>query len=63
MRYALMIYTEPGYDEGLSDGERAAVLGEYAALFDDVRCVGGGAVGGCGDGHLCAGGRWADADD
>ncbi|TCO18461.1 hypothetical protein EV652_1155 [Kribbella steppae] len=40
MRYALMIYTEAGYDEGLSEVERAAMLGEYAALFDDERCVG-----------------------
>ncbi|MFG1816803.1 YciI family protein [Kribbella sp. NPDC049174] len=40
MRYALMIYTEPGYDERLSDVERTAMLAEYSVLFDDDRCVG-----------------------
>ncbi len=40
MRYALMIYTEPGYDERLSEVERTAMLGEYSVLFGDERCVG-----------------------
>jgi hypothetical protein len=40
MQYALMIYAEPGYDEGLSDDERAAANADYLALFDDARCVG-----------------------
>jgi hypothetical protein len=40
MRYALMIYAEPGYDEVLSDVEREAVYAEYSALADDERCVG-----------------------
>ncbi len=41
MQYALMVYTEPGYDEALSDVERAAIYAEYTALADDARCVGG----------------------
>ncbi|MFC7894213.1 YciI family protein [Streptomyces sp. NPDC057381] len=41
MRYALMIYSEPGTEESLSDAERAAVLAEYAALADDDRCLDG----------------------
>jgi hypothetical protein len=40
MRYALMIYAEPGYDEALSDAEREAAYAEYFALADDARCVG-----------------------
>jgi hypothetical protein len=40
MRYALMIYTEPGYDEQLPDVDRTAMLTEYSVLFDDERCVG-----------------------
>ncbi|MFI7064712.1 YciI family protein [Kribbella sp. NPDC050124] len=39
MRFALMIYTEPGYDEGLSEAERDAVVAEYAVLFGDGQCV------------------------
>ncbi|WP_326823737.1 YciI family protein [Streptosporangium sp. NBC_01639] len=42
MQYALMIYTEPGYGEALSEEERAAAYAEYFALADDARCVGGG---------------------
>ena len=41
MQYALMIYAEPGYDEELSDAERAGAYAEYAALSDDPRCVAG----------------------
>jgi hypothetical protein len=40
MRYALMIYAEPGYGEALSDAEREAVYADYSALADDARCVG-----------------------
>jgi hypothetical protein len=40
MRYALVIYAEPGYDEALPDAERDAVYAEYSALADDARCVG-----------------------
>jgi hypothetical protein len=41
MRYAMMIYAEPGYAEALPDAEREAVLAEFAALLDDPRCVTG----------------------
>ncbi|MFC7816924.1 YciI family protein [Streptomyces sp. NPDC057367] len=41
MEYALMIYSEPGAEETLSDAERAAVLAGYAALADDDRCLDG----------------------
>jgi hypothetical protein len=40
MRYALMVYAEPSYDEALSDAEREAVVADYSALADDPRCVG-----------------------
>jgi hypothetical protein len=40
MQYALIIYTEPGYDEALPDAERDAVYAEYFALADDPRCAG-----------------------
>jgi hypothetical protein len=40
MRYALLVYAEPGYGEALPDAERAAVYAEYLALADDARCVG-----------------------
>ena len=39
MQYALMIYAEPGYNETLSEPDRAAVLTEFLALADDARCV------------------------
>lgn len=39
MQYALMIYSEPGYEHALSDAEREAMFAEYAALADDERCV------------------------
>lgn len=39
MQYALMIYAEPGYQETLSEADRAAALTEFAALADDTRCV------------------------
>ena len=42
MRYALLIYSQPGSHEALADDEREAALGEYAALSEDSRCVGGG---------------------
>jgi hypothetical protein len=40
MQYALMIYTEPGYYDELSEAEREAVRAEFLALADDARCVG-----------------------
>ncbi len=39
MQYALVVYTEPGYDEALSDEERAASYAQYLALADDAHCV------------------------
>jgi hypothetical protein len=41
MRYALMIYNDPGRLEALSDADREAAYAEYFALTDDARCVGG----------------------
>ncbi len=41
MKYALLIYDKPGSHEGLGEREREAVYGEYGALSDDSRCVGG----------------------
>jgi hypothetical protein len=40
MQYALMIYSEPGIAETLTDEERDAVVAEYAALATDSRLVG-----------------------
>jgi len=39
MQFALVIYSEPGYDKTLTESERAAVAEEYLALLDDPRCV------------------------
>ena len=36
-----MIYDTPDSYDGLSDDEQAAVHGEYLALREDPRCVGG----------------------
>jgi hypothetical protein len=41
MKYAVLIYEKPGSHESLTDGEREAVYGEYFALSDDPRCLGG----------------------
>jgi hypothetical protein len=41
MKFALLIYDKPGSHEALPDDERNAVYGEYFALSDDSRCVGG----------------------
>jgi hypothetical protein len=40
MQYALLIYAEPGSDEGLTEAEREAVVLDYTALGEDPRCVG-----------------------
>ncbi|MEO3806862.1 YciI family protein [Nonomuraea sp. B1E8] len=40
MRYALMIYDEPGSIEALSDEEREAAYADYFAFAEDERCVG-----------------------
>ena len=39
MRYALMIYTEPGLAETLPAAELEAAYADYSALLDDERCV------------------------
>jgi hypothetical protein len=41
MQYAVLIYVNPGSYEGLSDAERKSVSGEYFAIREDPRCVGG----------------------
>lgn len=41
MKYALLIYDTPGAMDALSDEERNAAYGEYFALSEDSRCVGG----------------------
>jgi hypothetical protein len=41
MQYVLAIYTEPGYEEALSDAERDAMYAEYLALAEDPQIVGG----------------------
>jgi len=41
VQYALLIYDKPGSHEALSGEEREAVYGEYFALSEDPRCVGG----------------------
>jgi hypothetical protein len=41
MKYALLIYDEPGSHEALPPEELESVYGEYFALSEDPRCVGG----------------------
>lgn len=41
MKYALLIYAQPGSHEALGEAERDAVYGEYFALSADSRCVQG----------------------
>ena len=41
MKYAMLIYPEPGSHEGLAEEEARALTAEYLALRDDPRCVGG----------------------
>ena len=42
MKYALLIYSEPGSHEALPKDEYAQVLGEYIALASDPRCAASG---------------------
>ena len=44
MQYALLIYRRPDDHEGLSDEQRKAVSGEYYALREDPRVLGGAAL-------------------
>lgn len=39
MRYALLIYGEPGYAESLSEAERESVHAEFLAFAEDARCL------------------------
>jgi hypothetical protein len=41
MKYALLIYEVPGALDGISEEERNGMYGEYLALAEDPRCVGG----------------------
>jgi hypothetical protein len=41
MKYALLIYPEPGSHEALGEDEYKSVSAEYLALREDSRCVGG----------------------
>ena len=42
MKYALLIYPEPGSHEALGEDEYKSVNAQYWALRDDSRCLGGG---------------------
>ncbi len=44
MQYALLIYRRPDDYDGLSDEQRKAISGEYYALREDPRVVGGAAL-------------------
>jgi hypothetical protein len=39
MQYALMIYSDPGYQDALPEAELEAAHADYLALADDARCV------------------------
>ena len=41
MKYALLIYEKPGALDGVGEQERSDMYGEYMALRDDSRCLGG----------------------
>src|SRR5881409_2106318 len=41
MKYALLVYTQPGPFEALSEEEREAISREYYAIRDHPGCVGG----------------------
>jgi hypothetical protein len=41
MKYALLIFEKPAAYEGLSEQDYQNVFGEYSALSEDARCVGG----------------------
>lgn len=45
MQYALLIYEAPSSYDGLSDAEFASISGEYLAIRDDRRVVGGAHLG------------------
>jgi hypothetical protein len=37
MQYAMLIYAEPGYTDGLSEDEGKAMFADYVALGEDAR--------------------------
>jgi hypothetical protein len=41
MKYALLIYEKPGALDGAGEQERSDMYGEYMALAEDSRCLGG----------------------
>jgi hypothetical protein len=41
MKYALLIYPNPGVEAGLGEDEQKSVSAEYLAFREDVRCLGG----------------------
>jgi len=41
MKYALLIYSQPGANEGLSEPELQAISGEYAVVGESPGIVGG----------------------
>jgi hypothetical protein len=41
MQYALLIHERPGADEGLSNGDRDAIHGEYMSISSDDAVFGG----------------------
>ena len=41
MNYALLIYEKPGALDGVGEQERSDMYGEYMALAEDSRCLGG----------------------
>jgi hypothetical protein len=41
MKYALLIYETPGSLDDIGEDEREAMYGDYMALSEDSRCVGG----------------------
>jgi hypothetical protein len=41
MKYALLIYTNPNANDGLSEEQAAAITREYLAIRDDPRCLSG----------------------
>ena len=41
MKYALLIYEKPGALDGVGEEERSDMYGEYMALSEDSRCLGG----------------------
>ena len=41
MKYTLLIYNDPNWRDGFSEEEARAIYGEYVALNEDSRCLGG----------------------